>query len=351
MTGPYTGQPGKKAAVPTEFNTSLRSDLEKPEGYLPAPDLVTAVNAAVLLGQPLLLNGEPGTGKSALADAVAHELNLEPVLRVNCKADIRSVDLFYYFDHIRRLHEANDPDKRSTPPEDYVKLQGLGAAIVRAAGADAMAEPLRQGVPARPLGEIFPELNLGASAQSVVLIDEIDKASRDVPNDILVEIDTMRFDLPELGIRIQADTGRKPLVIITSNSEKSLPAPFLRRCVFYTIPFPALPHEEVPKTEGDRPPYTLEEIVVSRLRNLRGTALLTDGLDLFSRLRDNTRFEQRPSPAEFMNWLLYMRHHTGTETHPRSVADLVRKSVPILLKSDRDRRTGMVVIENWLRGD
>lgn len=345
MKGPYTGIPGTKAENPVSFDTSLRADLEKPDGYVPAPDLVTAVNAAILLGQPLLLNGEPGTGKSALADAVAHELNLGPVQRVDCKADIRSVDLFYYFDHIRRLHEAGD--KR--PPEEYVKLQGLGAAIVRAAGGDEMVETLRQGVEPRALKTVFPDLKLGKPAQSVVLIDEIDKASRDVPNDILVEIDKMRFDMPELGIRIEAKKTHKPLVIITSNSEKSLPAPFLRRCIFYTIPFPALPHEKAPKGEAGQPAYTLEEIVCKRITGLNGTALLKDGLDLFSHLRDNTRFEQRPSPAEFMNWLLYMRHHSSAETHPRSKPDLVRSSLSVLLKSDRDRRTGMAVIENWLK--
>ncbi len=346
MTGPYTGIQGKKSAQPVSFDTSLRANLEKPEGYLPAPGLVTAVNAAILLGQPLLLNGEPGTGKSALAEAVAHELNLGEVQRVDCKADIRSIDLFYYFDHIRRLHEAND----GHPPEEYAKLQGLGAAIVRAAGGDAVTETIRQGVAPRKLKDIFPDLALDAPAQSVVLIDEIDKASRDVPNDILVEIDKMRFDMPELGIRIEADKKHMPLVIITSNSEKSLPAPFLRRCIFYTIPFPALPHEK-PETSPDGKPYTLEEIVISRISDLSGSALLKDGLDLFSNLRDNTRFEQRPSPAEFMNWLLYMRHHNDAEVHPRSVPDLVRGSVSVLLKSDRDRRTGLAVIENWLKKD
>ncbi len=348
MVTQYTGKPGRMAAAPVNFDTGLRDSLDNPAGYLPAPNLVTAVNAAMLLGQPLLLNGEPGTGKSGLAGAVAHELSLGPVLRVNCKADMRSVDLFYGFDHTRRLYDASAGT--ASGAESYVSLQGLGAAIVRAAGADARAVPSRGTGAGARLGDLFPDMQLGAPQQSVVLIDEIDKASRDVPNDILVEIDAMRFDIAELGVTIAADTRRKPFVVITSNSEKALPAPFLRRCVFYTIPFPALP-EEVSEAAPGRPAYTLENIVTERIKGLAGSSLLAEGLQVFRLLRDPARFETRPSPAEFMNWLLYLREHHKDDFHLRSAPDLVRKSLVLLLKSERDRQIGDAEITKWLSGN
>jgi MoxR-like ATPase len=341
----YKGIPGHVAPGPVSFDTSLRSRLDDPKGYLPAPNLVTAVNAAMLLGQPLLLSGEPGTGKSGLALAVASELSLGPAVRVTCKSDMRSGDLFYVVDHIRRLNDANAGEK-AEPTEHYISLNGLGLAIVRAAGAEAMALPLRGSGTPRRLGDLFPDLGLGAPQQSVVLIDEIDKAPRDVPNDILTEIDAMRFDLPELGLSIAAGTDRKPFVVITSNSEKALPAPFLRRCVFYAIPFPALPGEPQESTPGS-PPYTLENIVAQRFDNIRGTWLLQEGLEIFRLLRDQSRFETKPSPAEFMNWLLYMRKHHAADIHLRDHRDLVRKSLVILLKSERDRQTGASLVEAW----
>jgi MoxR-like ATPase len=343
----YTGHPGRHAAAPVPFNTGLRDSLDRDGGYLPAPGLVAAVDAAMTLGQPILLNGEPGTGKSGLAAAVAWELGLGQVLRVNCKSDMRAVDLFYTFDHIRRLHDANIG--APSAPETYVSPQGLGAAILRAAGADALARPLRGKGAGRRLGELFPDLGLGAPQQSVVLIDEIDKASRDVPNDILTEIDAMRFDLPELGLSVEASRANKPFVVITSNSEKALPAPFLRRCVFYTIPFPALPGETAESSPGN-PAYTLENIVAARLDGIRGSALLAEGLEIFARLREPGLFETRPSPAEFMNWLAYLRHVSKDPAFQLGKdRALTTRSLAILLKNDRDRQRGEEVLDAWFR--
>ena len=249
MLNIYKGLKDPQATDPVEFDTSLRDGLDKAARYLPAPGLVDAVNLSMLLGQPLLLNGEPGTGKSGLAYAVSNELNLGDVYRVNCKTDMRSQDLFYSFDHMRRLRDSHGTE--ASPAEAYVALTGLGAAIVRAAGADHRPELLRGGGEERALSAIFPKMFDHPSVQSVVLIDEIDKAPRDVPNDLLFELDRFQFDIPELGIRIKADPSRRPMVVVTSNSEKALPAPFLRRCVFYTIPFP--PFEDDLPVSTDKP--------------------------------------------------------------------------------------------------
>lgn len=223
----------------------LSSDVEdepaRHEGrfYFADQELIDAANVAIELGQPLLLTGEPGAGKSSFADHVAWQLGLPPAERFQLRADMSARDLFYRYDDMARFRAANEGgiggSRPSFVPEEFLHLAPLGRAIV--VGAD----PTRyQSLRTR----LFPNVETRAR-RSVVLLDEIDKAPRDVPNDLLgyLTADRIWFDIPELGGRgnvpvIEADPDRQPIVICTSNSEKGLPDAFLRRCIFFNINFP-----------------------------------------------------------------------------------------------------------------
>ena len=341
---PYSGAPRQPPSEPLTWDTDLRESLDRPAGYLPDPGLVKAVNVALLLGQPLLLTGEPGVGKSLLAGAVAYALGLGEAGEFFAKSDMRAADLFYHFDHMRRLYDYQTQKDR--PATDYLTFNALGRAILLAGGPDAMTTPL-PGIEAQPIPHkelLEPGGFDRRGPQSVVLIDEIDKAPRDVPNDILNEIDRMLFEVPEIGQRIAAPKNRKPFVVMTSNSEKNLPSPFLRRCVFYNIPFPEIdPKDGAP---------SLEEIVVARIAELDGGGrLLDDAIDLFARLRDPVRgFDNRPSPAELLNWLMLLVHDGGlVQTDSlRLRPDLARDYLSVLLKTPRDQALGLEIVGQWL---
>lgn len=208
-----------------------RKPPEHPANYATAPELADAVNTAIALSKPLLVTGNPGTGKSQLAERIAWELHLGPVLRFEAQSLSEANDLFYRFDLIGYLaavemHKAGSITKPE--PEDSLKLGPLGEAIVR---SDPAAQPkLFQATLGRD-GMATPE-----PRPSVVLIDEIDKASRDFPNDLLNGIERREFAIRELKLEsVVANPRFPPIVIITSNSERDLPAPFLRRCTFFHI--------------------------------------------------------------------------------------------------------------------
>ena len=164
--------------------------------YLADPKLVTAVNTAIAVGQPLLVTGEPGTGKTMLAWSIASELGLGSVLEFHTRSDNQARDALYDFDYLLRFYHAQTRDARAEQLESYIRWQALGEAI-------------------------------RAPSQRVVLIDEIDKAPRDFPNDLLDELDRMEFKVPELALTCKA--AHRPVVVITSNSERqlagSVPAP------------------------------------------------------------------------------------------------------------------------------
>lgn len=192
--------------------------------YLPEAGLVDAVNVALAVRKPLLLAGEPGVGKSTLAHHLALTLGLPPPLVFLTKSTSAAQDLFYTFDVVGRLHDAQMAS--AVDSMRYVSFGPLGQAIVN--GRSSQSE----------ISGLAPLMrNL-----SVVLIDEIDKAPREFSTDVVLELESLRFQIREIGVEISADPQWAPIIVITTNSERALPDILLRRCVFYTIPFPSEEH-------------------------------------------------------------------------------------------------------------
>jgi MoxR-like ATPase len=223
--------------------------------YLASPELATAVNTALAVEQPLLVTGDPGTGKTMLAWSVASELGLGDVLPFHTRSDHRARDTLFSIDNLRRFYHAQVSDPRAADLSNYVDWRPLGIAIRS------------------------PE-------QRLVLIDEIDKAPRDFPNDLLDEIDRMEFSVPELGQHFTAV--HRPVVIITSNSERQLPPAFLRRCVYHRLDFPG--------------PATLKAILAERLGDLPDR-LVDTAIKRFNELRQfRAELDKPPSTGELIVW-------------------------------------------------
>lgn len=240
--------------------------MDDPADYEADPGLVDAMNVALLLGRPLLLTGRPGTGKSQFADRAAWEFDLAPVLRFEAQSVSEARDLFYTFDMVGRMAAAQPgAGLQRADAARFVTLAALGKAVLYSmplAGANAPVAPVDAfGIRLDP-----PHPAPQQGRASVVLIDEIDKASRDFPNDLLNAIERLSFELPELeGRRFEAARAleTRPIVVITSNSERELPEPFLRRCVYYNIPDPT--------------PQTLGRIVAARVLGQRGSGGIAAG--------------------------------------------------------------------------
>ena len=288
--------------------------LRRPEGYRATPELAAAVDVALTLGMPLLLTGEPGSGKSGLAESLAWELGMGEVLRFPVKSDTESRDLFYRFDTVGRFHASQTlkQDDAAADAARFIAFEALGRAILLAMPERAGHE---LGLPKRALD------HPGEPRRSVVLIDEIDKAPRDVPNDILVEIEQMQFDIPELSgadgnsvrVKLHQDHNRhRPIVIFTSNSEKALPDPFLRRCVFHHLGFPPFESELKAKGQDAEDRITVESIIYARLGSrFQGKGdierRIEQAIGLFRHLRDQqTNLERLPTLAELLDWLDYL---------------------------------------------
>src|SRR5215471_4965664 len=248
-------------AIQSEDPLRLRPPLaeahKRSDAYFPADGLQQAIDVSMLLGQPLLLTGDPGTGKTRAAYWLAEQIKAGPLLRFDVKSTSTGTDLLYHFDEVARFRDSTRREEK--PLVRYLRFNALGAAILHAAGGGAVlqtvtGEPLEGATLARHRellldafgakaphdGKVTAALLApddtafagAAPVHRVVLIDELDKAPRDTPNDLLAEIEDMGFKIPELGLLVQADAGFRPIVIITSNSEKSLPDPFLRRCAY-----------------------------------------------------------------------------------------------------------------------
>jgi MoxR-like ATPase len=282
-------------------------------GYEIGPDLLRAFRVSLLLRQPLFITGEPGVGKTLFAHAIADLLDL-PLAKTLVKTTTTGRDLLYNFDDLRRFRDAalgGTLGARAAvkPLKDYVTFNGLGLAILRAAGPSKEIEPKLNllevaGEEYRAhskvtLGELFPHaFDLGNGTQlkksvlSVVLIDELDKAARDAPNDLLDEIENMRFEVSELGVEIVASLEQWPIVIVTSNSERTLPDPFLRRCVFHHL---QLPEDKLP------------EIVARQLPPLTpGDKLVNGTIRIFRSVREIDGLEKKPSTAELVGAVAFL---------------------------------------------
>lgn len=222
--------------------------------YVLSQALRDNVNVSIALGRPLIVKGEPGTGKTLLAHSIARGLGKELIVW-NIKSTTKAREGLYVYDTVQRLNDARFGDGNVSDIKRYIKLGKLGEAFK-------------------------------SDEQVILLIDEIDKAELEFPNDLLNELDEMSFYIPETGETITAK--HRPIVIITSNSEKELPDPFLRRCIFHYIEFP----------ESD----LMEEIVKVHHPKVEKT-LLREALKRFYWIREFDMLRKKPSTSELIDWL------------------------------------------------
>jgi MoxR-like ATPase len=256
--------------------------------YLAAPDLALAVNAAVTLQRPLLVKGEPGTGKTELARQVAASLEM-PLIEWHVKSTTKAQQGLYEYDAVSRLRDSQ-----------------LGEARVH-----DVAQYIRRG----KLWEAF-----AAPARVVLLIDEIDKADIEFPNDLLQELDRMEFHVYETGETVRAQ--HRPVVIITSNNEKDLPDAFLRRCFFHYIRFPDA--------------ETLAAIVRLHFPGLK-ERLLAAALAEFFEVRETPGLKKKPSTSEMLDWLkLILAEDLQPEDLKRDPRQILPRLHGALLKNEQD---------------
>ncbi len=258
------------------------------ETYVAPPDLAVAVNAAITLERPLLVKGEPGTGKTELARQVAASLGL-PMLEWNVKSTTRAQQGLYEYDAVSRLRDSQLGEARVHDIGNYIRKGKLWQAFE-------------------------------APGKTVLLIDEIDKADIEFPNDLLQELDRMEFHVYETGETVAAR--HRPVVIITSNNEKELPDAFLRRCFFHYIRFPDA--------------ETLKKIVAVHHPGLK-PRLLDEALSQFLGLREVQGLKKKPSTSELLDWLkLILAEDLALEDLVRPAGEMLPKLHGALLKNEQD---------------
>ena len=284
--------------------------MDDPSKYLAEAGLRDAVNVALALGQPLLLTGEPGTGKTQLAGSLAHELGLHKPLVFYVKTTSTARDLFYRYDSLRHFHDAQFRKDGEIRIDDYIEYQALGLAVL----LSRPPEEVRRFLPRSLHGR--------QQMRSVVLVDEIDKAPRDLPNDVLDEIEAMKFTVKETGQEFPCDPPYRPIVVLTSNSEKNLPDAFLRRCVYYHIQFP------------DRP--RLREIIARRVKfSSEFTPEMIDkAIDRFEEIR-KLPLKKKPATAELLAWVRIL-DRLKLDVEDRGAAEALAFTYSALAKNEDD---------------
>ncbi|EFO30787.1 ATPase [Roseibium sp. TrichSKD4] len=262
---------------------------EGTDSYIATEDLRVAVNAAVALERPLLVKGEPGTGKTVLAQQVAAALNAE-LIEWHVKSTTKAQQGLYEYDAVSRLRDSQLGDERVKDINNYIRKGKLWEAFA-------------------------------SEQRPVLLIDEIDKADIEFPNDLLLELDRMEFHVYETGETVKAR--QRPVVIITSNNEKDLPDAFLRRCFFHFIKFPDA--------------ETMTDIVEVHFPGLK-QRLLQEALRLFFEVRDVPGLKKKPSTSELIDWIkLLVNEDIDPETLRQSSASkLIPPLLGALLKNEQD---------------
>ena len=267
--------------------TSLK--FEGTERYIATDDLRVAVNAAITLERPLLIKGEPGTGKTQLAYEVADAL-AAPLITWHVKSTTKAQQGLYEYDAVTRLRDSQLGDPRVKDVKNYIRR-----------------------------GKLWDAFDM--DVRPVLLIDEIDKADIEFPNDLLLELDRMEFFVYETGETIRARL--RPIVMITSNNEKELPDAFLRRCFFHYIRFP------------DR--ETMQRIVDVHFAGIK-QRLVSEALNIFYQIREVPGIKKKPSTSELLDWLkLLLNEDVSPETlRERDPARLIPPLHGALLKNEQD---------------
>ena len=257
--------------------------------YVASDELKTAVNAAIRLERPLLIKGEPGTGKTLLAQEIADAIGA-PLIAWHIKSTTRAQQGLYEYDAVARLRDSQLGDARVSEIRNYIRRGKLWEAFT---------------APERP----------------VLLIDEIDKADIEFPNDLLLELDRMEFYVYETGEAVKAE--RRPIVVITSNNEKELPDAFLRRCFFHYIRFPDA--------------ETMQRIVAAHYPGIK-PRLLDDALRAFFAVRETPGVKKKPSTSELLDWLkLLLSDDVAAETlREKDPRKLIPPLHGALLKNEQD---------------
>lgn len=258
------------------------------DDYVATDDLKVAVNAAIALERPLLVKGEPGTGKTELARQISEALGVE-MLEWNIKSTTKAQQGLYEYDAVSRLRDSQLGDERVNDVKNYIKRGKLWQAFT-------------------------------ADNRVVLLIDEIDKADIEFPNDLLQELDNMEFHVYETGETVVAK--HRPIIIITSNNEKELPDAFLRRCFFHYIRFPDT--------------ATMQKIVDVHFPDIKQD-LLEEALTQFYKIRETPNLKKKPSTSEVLDWLkLLLSEDLGVDVLRQDATQSLPKMHGALLKNEQD---------------
>ena len=258
------------------------------KNYISTSDLTVAVNAAISIEKPLLVKGEPGTGKTELARQIANSLDLS-IIEWNIKSTTKAQQGLYEYDAVSRLRDSQLGDNKIENVNNYIKK-----------------------------GKIWSSFE--TNEKSVLLIDEIDKADIEFPNDLLQELDKMEFYVYETGQLVKAN--KRPIVIITSNNEKELPEAFLRRCFFHYIQFPSI--------------ETLKKIVEVHFPSIK-KKLLDLALNKFFEIREIPGLKKKPSTSEALDWIkLLLVEDINPEDLKKDCKDILPKLHGALIKNEQD---------------